>query len=155
MALAVAMQARQAYVWRMLSPQDLMDIALRRHRQPWNMTFQIIGMAFCIPALLFHSSICFSIALIFMGLGFMKLRLAPMPYGRWRNMLDHIVAAEVRWLNTPKTIGTWLRTVFILALLIFIMWALWVQDIATISLIIAVWAVYLAYCYNKTTGIDA
>lgn len=70
-------------------------------------------------------------------------------------MLDHIVAAEVRWLNTPKTIGTWLRTVFILALLIFIMWALWVQDIATLSLIIAVWAVYLAYCYNKTTGIDA
>ncbi len=144
-----------AYVWGMITPRDLLDLALVRHRQPWNMSFQLAGCAFLVPALLLHSAILVSLGLILVGVGFMNLRLAPMRPGRWHRVLDSVVAAEVRWLNTPMNARKFFRTVVVLGLFTVAVWALWAGDMAMLSLLVAMWAVYLAYRYNRTTGIDA
>ncbi|KAB1441703.1 hypothetical protein [Pseudodesulfovibrio senegalensis] len=154
MAAPVAMSRVRAYVAGMITPRELMDLALARHRQPWNMTLQLGGCALLALALLLHGALVASMGLVLVGVGFMNLRLAPMRPGRWHTFLDRVLAAEVGWLNAPMGWRKLLRTAVLLGIVSVTFWALWMRDIAVLGMLVCMWAVYLAYRYNRTTGID-
>lgn len=154
MAVSVAMSRLQAYVARMITPRELMDLALARHRQPWNMTLQLAGCALLAFALLLHGALVASMGLVLVAAGFMNLRLAPMRPGRWRTFLDRVLAAEVGWLNSPMGWRKLLRSIIALVIGAVTVWALWTRDVAMLGMLVCLWALYLAYRYNRTTGID-
>lgn len=139
----------------MLTPRELMDLALSRHRQPWNFTVQTCGLCCLATALLLHNGLLTATALVLFGVGFLVLPLPPMPPGVWRRSIDRFIAAEVRWLNTPMSWQKLLKGGIWTLILITTIWALWVRELLLLTFLVAMWAVYRAYLYNKTTGIDA
>lgn len=139
----------------MITPRELLDLAISRHRQPWNFTVQAAGLPFLILALLLHSGLFASMALILFGAGFLSLPMPAMPPGRWRRTVDRWIGAEVNWLNTPMT-GKKLLGFFVFLLVAgFSIWALWTNELVSLTFLAGMLAVYRAYLYNKTTGIDA
>ncbi|WP_147820001.1 hypothetical protein [Salidesulfovibrio onnuriiensis] len=138
----------------MLTPRDLLDLAVSRHRQPWNFTAHCCGLCLMGLALLLHSGLCVAAGLILLGTGLLILPLPPMPPGRWRRSVDRLIAAEVQWINTPMNGKKLFRTLVWAVILGFTVWTLWARELLSLTLLAAMLAVYRAYLYNKTTGID-
>lgn len=139
----------------MRTPRELLDLALSRHRQPWNFTVQACALPCFVLALLLHSAVFASMSIILVGAGFFALPMPAMQPGPWRRTVDRCIAAEVMWLNTPMNWIKLLKTVMWSAILAFAVWALWVGEMLSLGLLVCMGAVYKAYLYNKTTGIDA
>lgn len=77
-------------------PKPLAD-ALKRHRNPWNWSLQVLGLAALCSALWAGSSIFFSTGIIFLGTSLFDLHLPDMEFKPiWR-----AIRAEQRWLDAP------------------------------------------------------
>jgi len=137
-----------------VTPSEIFELALERHRRPWNWTLHFAGLAGLALTLLLHSYLMLATTLIVMGAGFFELNLPPMKIGRWRRFATAGVEWERDWLAAPwNWRKIWRFGVFLIILIIVIV-SLWMQEPVAVSLIIAF--AYLAKVVRENIegGID-
>lgn len=137
-----------------ITPQELFRLAIERHREPWNWTLQFAAaVVFCL-ALLFHSSLLVTAALILFGVGFMKLHMDEPPDNRWFRFVARSVEWEKNWESTPWTWIKITKCMFVLAATGLLLWALWVREPATLGLFFGFVVLYKVMLENIDSGIE-
>jgi hypothetical protein len=137
-----------------VTPSDILDLALARHRRPWNFTAHFVALAFFALALLLHSFLLFAASLIFFGAGFFELSLSAMPEGRWLRFVRGMIEWERNWSVLPWTAGKWARTGFVALLVCVLVWALWTVDLVVLALFCGFGYLARVVAENRAGGID-
>ena len=137
-----------------VTPSELLSLALARHREPWNWTLQSAALACLCPALYFHSPLFLSATLVLFGVGFLRLEMGQPPANRWFRFVDRALVWERNWLaapwNWPKT---W-RFCFVILAITAVGWALWASDLAALALAAGFGVLARVAAENKENGID-
>lgn len=151
----VAHRADSPVSWGMaFAPSDLAQLALRRHREPWNWTFHFTALCMLCTALLLHSSLLTAAALIFFGTGFFPLNLDPPPDNRWFRFVRRAVEKEKNWAAAPWNRHKTGWFCLGLAIVSIVIWALWVREPATLALLLGFAVLARVVEENRRGGID-
>ncbi len=137
-----------------VTPSDILDLALARHRRPWNVTAHFVALACLALALLLHSFLLFATSLIFLGAGFFELSLPAMPEGRWLRFVRGMIEWEKNWSVLPWTPGKWARTGLVVILASVLVWALWTVDLVVLALFGGFGYLVRVVVDNRAGGID-
>ena len=137
-----------------VTPSELFDLALRRHRQPWGFTVHLAGLAGLGLTLLLHSALMLAASIVLLGVGFFRWPDPPHADNRWFKFVHRAVEWEKDWIAYPWTWRKWMWFLLFLGCALFTIWALWVQDPASLGLIAGF--AYLAKVVreNREGGID-
>lgn len=138
----------------MNSPEQLLRLAVRHHRTPWNWLVHAMALLLLACALLFHSR---SFFVLFMGLlaaGFLNLHLPEMREGRFRRFAESCIAAEIRFSLHPSGWKKRGLQLTIAAAFLLSCWALWTQAILLIVLLAGAAVLVKVAMDNKACGID-
>lgn len=119
-----------------ITPSDIFDLALSRHREPWNWTLHFAGLAGFTLTLLLHSYLMFAVSLIIFGAGFFQLNLPPLPENRWLRFVHSAVEWEKNWVAAPWNWHKTWRFGFVLLITYITIWALWTRDAVVLALLI-------------------
>lgn len=135
------------------SPKHIFSLALERHRQPWNWTFQFASLWLFGLALLFHSYLTLAASFILLGTGFFHIHV-PVPDNRWFAFVVRSVEWEKNWIGAP---WNWYKLWRLIASLLIggiTVWALWTRALAALMLIIALAYLWQVMIENKDAGIE-
>lgn len=137
-----------------VTPSELAALALARHQEPWNWTFQAAGLCLLCPALFFHSFLFLAAALIFLGAGFFRLQLGPPPDNRWFRLVHNALEWEKNWLAAPWNRYKIIRFAFVIGTSIALTLALWTREAAALALLLGFAVLARVAVENKQNGID-
>lgn len=137
-----------------VTPSEIFDLALERHRRPWNFTVQSVAVLCFGLTLLLHSFLLFATSLILFGAGFLDLALPDMPRGRWRAFVHAFVEWERNWSALPWSFGKCARLGFVLLFGCLLVWALWTRDLAVLALFAGFGYLARVVGENREGGID-
>lgn len=137
-----------------VTPSELVGLALARHREPWNWTLHFAALWLLCPALLFHSALFLAAALILSGAGFFRLGLGAPPDNRWFRFVRRCLEWEKNWIAAPWNRHKTGRFVFALAAAVAVVWALWTREPAALALIIGFAVLARVVAENRKNGID-
>jgi len=137
-----------------VTPAELFALALERHRQPWNWSFQFAAVWVFGLTLLFHSYLLLAVTLIFFGAGFFHLDLPPVPGNRWISFVKKGVEWEKNWIAAPWNLIKWKRFLFVVVVSGVLVWALWTREYAALGLILGFACLVKVMVDNKAAGID-
>lgn len=137
-----------------VTPSELFDLALSRHRQPWNWTLHLAGLCGLGLTLLLHSPLLLAASLIMFGAGFFQWPEPPGLDSRWFRFTRQAVEWEKNWIAYPWSVHKWAWFLLTLFTVFVTVWALWTRELATLG-ILAGFA-YLAKVVreNKANDID-
>ncbi|WP_419785670.1 hypothetical protein [Pseudodesulfovibrio sp.] len=132
----------------------LAALALARHRSHWNWTLHLAGLVVLALSLLLHGPLTASAGLILLGAGFFSWPEPPHTDGRWQRFVRAGIEWEKDWIAAPWNRRKWIP--FLAALLIggYILWALWVRELASLALLIGFAVLLRVRKENKENGID-
>jgi hypothetical protein len=128
-----------------VTPNQILTLALRRHRIPWNWTFHFVSLGAFALTLLFHSYLMFAATTILFGAGFFDLQLPPMRDNRWHHFAHAGIEWEKNWIASPWNWSKVWRFLFVLTIACVTIWALWTQDAAVLALLTG-YAVLMRSC---------
>ncbi|QGY42007.1 hypothetical protein GM415_07405 [Pseudodesulfovibrio cashew] len=136
------------------TPSEIFDLAVKRHRLPWNWTLHTAALAGFALTLLAHSPLLFAASLIVAGAGFFEPDLPTPPDNRWFRLAARAVEWEKNWAAAPWNRHKVLRFAFVLLVALVAAWALWTRDPVVLALLAAF--AYLVYVVrdNMAGGID-
>lgn len=137
-----------------VTPSDIFRLALERHRMPWNWTLHAAAIFGFGLTLLLHSPLMLSASLILLGTGFFDIKMPEMPDGRWRRLVLSAVEWEKNWVAAPWNRYKWWRFLFVLAVSLMIIWALWTRDLAAIGLLVGFGYLIRVMRENIEGGVD-
>jgi hypothetical protein len=137
-----------------VTPSELVALALARHREPWNWTFHFAALGLLFPTLLFHSYLFLAAALILFGAGFFRLDLDVPPDNRWFRFVHRGLEWEKNWIAAPWNRHKTGRFAFALATAVITIWALWTREPAALALIVGFTVLAFVVAENKKKGID-
>ncbi|BCS88597.1 hypothetical protein [Pseudodesulfovibrio sediminis] len=136
------------------SPSELFDLALKRHRQPWNWTLQFAGIMLLGLTLAAHSYLLLAASMILFGAGFYELHMPEPSENLWFRFVSGGIQWEKNWVATPWTFGKIFKCCVTLALLAVTVWALVVREIGTIGLLIGFLALARVVVENRDSGVE-
>ncbi|MEF2232381.1 MAG: hypothetical protein V3571_15720 [Pseudodesulfovibrio sp.] len=137
-----------------VTPARLLDLALARHRSPWNWTVHCAAAVVLVLALPLHSALALSAGLVLFGAGFFRWP-EPLRQGtRWLQFAHRAVEWEKDWIAAPWNRYKWSRFLGFLLVAGVAAWALWTREPATLALLGGF--AYLARVVreNRDGGID-
>lgn len=138
----------------MVTPAQLLNLALERHHQPWNWSLHFVALWLFGLTLLFHSYLLLAATFIILGTGLFQLNLSQNPGNRWFSFVDDGVEWEKNWIAAPWGFYKWRRFLFILVVTGILIWALWTREYATLLLIVGFAYLVTVMVENKSSGID-
>ncbi|MCJ2165860.1 MULTISPECIES: hypothetical protein [unclassified Pseudodesulfovibrio] len=137
-----------------VTPSELFDLALVRHRQPWNWSLHCASMVLFCLTLLAHSYLLLASSMILFGTGFFSLNLGDPPQNRWFGFVAACVEWEKNWVAAPWNWVKWSRLLFVVCLAGAIAWVLWTRELAGIGLLVGFAALVRVVKENKDNGVD-
>ena len=137
-----------------VTPSELVALALRRHMEPWNWSFQCAALCLFCLTLLFHSYLLLAAALILLGTGFFRLGLDDPPDNRWFQFVRRALEWEKNWIAAPWNWYKIRRFGFALTVAAITVWALWTSESAAIGLIVGFAVLARVVAENRGKGID-
>lgn len=137
-----------------VTPSELFDLALSRHRQPWGWTVHLAGLAGLGLAMLLHSGLTLAAAIILLGSGFFHWPDPPNQDTRWFRFVHQAVEWEKDWVAYPWTWRKWMWFLFSLGCTLYICWALWVREAASLALLAGFVVLARVIHENRENGID-
>ncbi|MGE4193973.1 MAG: hypothetical protein AB7E51_11345 [Pseudodesulfovibrio sp.] len=137
-----------------VTPSSLFELAVRRHRQPWNWSLHCAALALFCCALLWRSYLALSAGAVLFGAGFFELNLGELPAGRWSGLVRRGVEWEKNWSAVPWTWLKWARLGFSLLVGAVLVWALWESELATLMLLACFAVLWRIRRENRESGID-
>lgn len=137
-----------------ITPAHLFELAIERHRQPWNWTSQFTALGLFCLTLLLHSYLLLAATLIFFGAGFFRMQLPEPPNNRWFRFVTAAVEWEKDWIAAPWNWDKSWRFGLALIMTIAAIWAFWKQEPAAIALLICFAFLARVVFENKNAGID-
>lgn len=136
-----------------VTPSELFNLALSRHRQPWNWTLQFAALGLLCLTLLFHSFLFLAAAVIFFGTGFFQLGLDDPPENGWFRFVAAGVEWEKNWVAAPWNWHKIWRFGFVLLVSAALIWALWVREPAALAIFVGFAVLARVVFENKDGGI--
>lgn len=137
-----------------ISPAELLALALARHQTPWNWTLHCVALFGFMLTLLFHSYLMLAVTLILFGAGFFDLGLPDSPDNRWLVFVRRRVEWEKDWIAYPWSFRKVSRFFFVLLLGCVLIWALWTGEPAALALFVGFAFLIKVLAENKAGGID-
>jgi len=136
------------------TPTKLLELAIERHRKPWNWTIQFAGVSLLCLTLLAHSYLLLAASLILLGTGFLDLNMDDPPDNRWFKFVTAGVEWEKNWVALPWNFAKIFKFTLVMIILGALIWVLVVRELAAIGLFIGF--VYLARVVieNKESGVE-
>lgn len=117
-----------------VTPSDIFELAVNRHREPWNWTLHFAAMCGFAATMLTHSFLMFAASLIVFGAGFFELGLPPMGDGRWLKFVKERIEWEKNWAAAPWNWHKIWRLAVVVLLSGVAIWALWTRDAGVLLL---------------------
>lgn len=136
-----------------VTPSELFDLALARHRQPWNWSLHFAALVLFCLMLLGHSYLLLASSLILLGTGFFSLNLDEPPKNRWFNFVAAGVIWEKNWVAAPWNWVKWSRLLFVSCISGVSIWALWTCELATLGLLVGFAVLARVVKENMANGI--
>jgi glucan phosphoethanolaminetransferase (alkaline phosphatase superfamily) len=137
-----------------VTPAELFALALERHQQHWNWSFQFVAALVFGLVLLFHSYLLLAVSLVLFGVGFFQLNLPPFEKKWWISFVKKGVEWEKNWIAAPWNLIKWRRFLFVLVATCVLVWALWIREYAALGLILGFAYLVKVKAENKAAGID-
>ncbi len=137
-----------------VTPSELITLALKRHRMPWNWTLHCAALVAFALTMLFHSYLILATSMIFFGAGFYDLNMPTPPDNRWFQFVHKGVEWEKDWVAYPWSFSKTWRFAFTVVVATIISWALWTREPGTIGLLIGFAYLIKVVRENKKGGID-
>lgn len=137
-----------------VTPSSLFELAVLRHRQPWNWSLHFAALVLFGCALFGHSYLALAAGVVLFGAGFFELRLGEPPEGWWFERVRRFVEWEKNWSAAPWNRVKWRRLLLAALLGGVLVWALWVRELATLMLMVCFAALLWAQRENRKGGID-
>ena len=119
-----------------VTPSELFELAVTRHRQPWNLSLHCAGAGLFALALLAHSYLLLAAALILLGAGFLALEQGVPPDNGWFRRMAAVAEWEKDWASLPWNWRKIWRFGLAVLLCLIAVWALWTGEPAAIGLLI-------------------
>ena len=88
----------------MVTPAELFRLALLRHHQPWNWSFQFVALWLFGLTLLLHSYLLLAATFIMLGTGFFQLHLSQNLENRWFSFVERGIEWEKNWIADRKSV---------------------------------------------------
>ena len=136
-------------------PSELFDLALVRHRQPWNWSLHCAALVLFCLTLLAHSYLLLAASLILLGTGFLALDLDRPPGNRWFGLVDSMVEWEKNWAAAPWGWYKRARLLFTVCLTVAVIWALWTCELAALGLLMGFAALAWVVRDNRKNNADS
>lgn len=137
-----------------VTPSHLFDLAVRRHREPWNWTLHFAALVGFALTLLLHSYLMLAASLILFGAGLFDLGMPDLPDNRWGRFVHDAVEWEKNWAVMPWTFRKTWRFAFVVVVALICTWALWVREPSALGLLIGFAYLVKIYRENRESGID-
>ncbi|GAB7022137.1 hypothetical protein [Salidesulfovibrio brasiliensis] len=137
----------------MLAPAEILRLARRNRRTPWNWLMQGLGWLFLCLALLLHSGALFVFFLVLFAAGFLNLNLPEMPDNAFRRLAESGVAFEDRVLQLPpgwRRAAIWAGLLFAVC---FVLWTLWSRSLIALCFLMGGGALARIVASNRASGI--
>ena len=136
-----------------VTPSALFDLAVARHREPWNWTLHASAAGLFCLALLAHSFLLLAASMILGGVGFLRLDLETPPDNLWFRIVASAVTWERNWAAAPWNRGKWSRFLLTCSLTGVAVWALVIRELAVLGLLVCVAALIRVAWENRQNGI--
>lgn len=137
-----------------VTPAELAELALKRHREPWNWTIQFAALPLACLTFLTHSYLLAATTLILISAGFLHLKMDEAPDNRWFRFVHAAVEWEKNWIAAPWNWYKGLRFLFFLLVSALTIWALWTHELATLGLLLGFAVLVRVVRENKQDGIE-
>jgi len=137
-----------------VTPSELFDLALARHRSPWNWTVHFAALWVLVLVLPTHSALVLSAGLILLAGGFFRWPAPERTGTRWLRFVHKAVEWEKDWIAAPWNRYKWVRFLLFLLLAGVTGWALWNRDLAVLALLAGMGFLFRIMRENKDLGID-
>lgn len=135
-----------------VTPSQLFDLALFRHRQPWNWSLHFAALVLFCLTLLGHSYLLLAASLILLGAGFFDLKLGDPPGNLWFGFVKRGVEREKNWASLPWNWAKWLWLLITLCLALAVIWVLWTRELAGLGLLAGFGALAWAAGQNRANN---
>lgn len=136
-----------------VTPSDIFDLAIKRHREPWNWTLHFVGLCGFGMTMLTHSFLFFAASLIVFGAGFFELGLPPVKEGRWLRFARACIEWEKNWVATPWNWHKTWRFVVVMGVAAVAVWALWTRDMGLLLLFLGFGYLIRVMMDNRDGGV--
>lgn len=137
-----------------VTPSEILALALERHRRPWNWTLHCIGLLGLAVTMLLHSYLMLATSLILLGAGFFDFDLPEPRRNRWFAWVREAVEWEKDWVAYPWTFRKTWRFFFAILVAGITIWALWTREASVIGLLIGFAYLTRVVRENRDSGID-
>lgn len=137
-----------------VTPSSLFELAVRRHRQPWNWSLHFAALVLFGCALFGRSYLALAAATVLFAAGFFELNLGEPPEGRWFRWVRRCVERERNWAAAPWNLAKWWRLAVFLPVCGALAWALWVRELAALMLFVCFAVLLRVRRENRENGID-
>ncbi|MGL1863298.1 MAG: hypothetical protein OCC46_12305 [Pseudodesulfovibrio sp.] len=136
------------------TPTEIIKLALKRHREPWNWTLQCAALVGLGATMLTQSYLMLAFTLILFGVGFFALNMPEMQDNPWLRFVKRMVEWEKNWIAYPWTFHKCWRLAVTVLVACVVIWAFWTREAAVIGLLIGFVYLIKVVRSNKENEID-